>query len=81
MEDGVNGITIAEMREGLSEVTRDEFYREIGPQNVTASIVNDRWPYTSVFRTPSREIRGMIVGFLPEGSASEQKCFLLPRKA
>lgn len=63
---------------GWREVTKDEFYRVIGSQNVSASIVNDRWPYTSLFMTPDRQVRGKSVGYLPEGSALEAKRYYLP---
>lgn len=60
------------------EVSKDEFYRVIGPQDVSPSIVSDKWPYTSDFVTPNRQVRGKCVGYLPEGSALASKKYYLP---
>lgn len=61
------------------EVSMNEFYRDIGPrENLSVSIVNSKWPYTSVFKTNSGEICGKIEGYLPPGSGLEAKRFLLP---
>ena len=61
-----------------NEVSKDKFYRGIGRQNVHPTIVNDRWPYTSEFKTPSGEVRGRIEGYLPAGSALSKNRYYLP---
>lgn len=61
----------------MKEVTKDEFYRVIGPQNVTPYPTGD-WPYLSLFKTPSGEVRGKTEAFIPEGQALEQKRYWLP---
>ena len=60
------------------EVSEAEFYRVIGPQNVHPS-PQGKWPYTSLFQTPNREVRGKTVGYLPEGSGLEETQYLLPK--
>lgn len=60
------------------EVSKDDFYSAIGPQNVTPIPVGP-WPYTSLFKTPSGEVRGKAVGFIPEGSALSSTRYYLPR--
>lgn len=59
------------------EVSKNEFFKVIGPQNVTP-YPEGNWPYTSHFKTPSGIVRGKIVNFLPEGSALTQSRYLLP---
>jgi hypothetical protein len=61
-----------------AEVTKDEFYRGIGQQNVHPD-PQGKWPYTSLFMTPNREVRGKVVGFLPVGSALAQYRYFLPQ--
>ena len=67
------------------QVSKDEFFTAIGPQNVTPSISSSsRWPYSSDYIdyiTPMREVRGKSVGYLPEGSALEAKRYYLPNAA
>jgi len=60
------------------EVSKDEFFAAIGPQNVTPSIITGKWPYSSDYVTPMREVRGKSVGYLPEGPALEAKRYYLP---
>ena len=60
------------------EVSKDEFFAVIGPQNVTPTIINGKYPYSSDYITPYREVRGKSVGYLPEGSALEAKRYYLP---
>lgn len=67
-----------ELGSAWREVSKDEFYRVIGQQDVSASIVNSKWPYTMEFVTPDRKVRGKRVGYLPEGSALEAKKYYLP---
>lgn len=62
----------------MREVTKDQFYQSIGNQNVTPYPQQGPWPYTSLFKTPSGEVRGKVVGFVPEGAALEQKRYYLP---
>ena len=45
----------------MREVTQKEFYDVIGPLNVHPHIINDKWPYTSDFLTPSGQFRGRVV--------------------
>lgn len=33
----------------MREVSREEFYKRIGPLDVHPRIVNDRWPYVSMW--------------------------------
>lgn len=42
-----------------TQVSPDEFYRVIGPLDVTLSIVNDKYPYKTVFKLRS----GSLVGW------------------
>lgn len=64
----------------MRQVTQQEFYATIGPQNCHPHILPGRYPYTSEFRTPSGRVIGKAVGqldgsdqyFLPETEA-EQK--------
>ena len=65
------------MGEQMREVTMDEFYAVIGPQNVSPNPTGP-YPYTSLWRTPSGEIRGKTVGYIPDGSALASKRFYLP---
>lgn len=43
------------------EVTRDEFFRCIGPLNVHPHIQPGPYPYTSIWRTPDRTEIGKSV--------------------
>lgn len=61
----------------MKEVTQEEFYRVIGPQNVTPT-PEGNWPYTSYFRTPMGELRGKVINYLPEGEGLTKKRYLLP---
>lgn len=63
----------------MKEVSKTEFYKAIGPLvSLQVSYVDNKWPYTSVFTTGFGSLRGKIVGYLPEGSALEQKRYYLP---
>jgi hypothetical protein len=62
---------------GWQEVSQQDFYRGIGPQNVHPLIVGP-WPYTSLFRAPSGEVRGKVVDFLPEDSSLTESRYYLP---
>ncbi len=59
------------------EVSTEEFYRVIGPQNVHPQSVGP-YPYTSIFKTPSGETKGKAVGYFPDGSAIVATRYLLP---
>ena len=61
----------------MKEVTGEEFYHVIGPQNVTP-YAEGPWPYTSLFKTPSGEVRGKIVKHIPEGEALPVNRYMLP---
>lgn len=67
-----------ELGSAWRKVSKEEFYRVIGQQDVSASIVNGKWTYTMEFMTPDRQVRGKSVGYLPEGSALESKKYYLP---
>lgn len=56
------------------EVSEPEFYAEIGPQNVTPRIVNNSYPYTSVFVTPDGREKGKAIG----GEAGTERRYMLP---
>ena len=60
------------------EVSMDEFYKTVGPLNVNGNILPTPWPYTTHVLTPSGQVRGKIVGYLPEASALEAKRYYLP---
>jgi hypothetical protein len=62
----------------FSEVGKAAFYAAIGPQNVTASILPGPHPYTTDFITPSREVRGRKVGYMPEGEGLAKHRYFLP---
>lgn len=48
------------------EVTQEEFFRVIGPQDVSPRLVPGRWPYTSLFKTPRGEVRGKVVDMVED---------------
>lgn len=56
------------------EVSEAEFYKEIGPQNVHPRIVNNSYPYTSVFVTPGGQERGKAIG----GETGTTRRYMLP---
>ena len=58
------------------EVTHDEFFRVIGPQDVTPVAVG-RWPYTSEWKTRQLRVIGKTVDYLPEGEALTKTRYLL----
>jgi hypothetical protein len=60
-----------------AEVSKDEFFQVIGPQNVHPQPVGV-WPYSSLFKTPLGEVRGKIVGYLPEDSGYPEDRYYLP---
>jgi hypothetical protein len=60
----------------MHEVSKDEFFAGIGNQNVHPRIVGP-WPYTSLFETPGREVRGKIVTIIPAGEALEVSRYYL----
>lgn len=60
------------------EVSMDEFYRHIGPQNVHPTPTGP-WPYTSMFKTPSGDVRGKTEGYLPDGSRLPKNRYFLPK--
>ena len=59
------------------EVTRDEFFRVIGPQDVSPVAVG-RWPYTSEWKTRNLRVIGKTVEYLPEGEGLTKTRYLLP---
>lgn len=61
----------------MREVTKDEFFADIGKRNVHPTPTGD-WPYTSIFKTPEGHERGRIVDYLPEGQALTASRYYLP---
>lgn len=55
------------MNNDLKEVTKEEFYKKIGPLDVVSNIIGE-YPYTHIYklRNNRKEI-GRIVGSFPEG--------------
>jgi hypothetical protein len=58
----------------MRQVTKDEFYRVIGPQNVHPQIQNSKWPYTSLWKlqgsyASANVVVGKTVDGVPEGKA------------
>lgn len=78
METGTLAPSNAPTCSAWREVSKEEFFRVIGPQDVSPSIVSGKWPYTSNFVTRNRQVRGKCVGYLPEGSVFESKKYYLP---
>jgi hypothetical protein len=66
-----------DVQTAFTEVSKDVFYATIGPQNVVVSIVPGPYPYTSEFITPSHEVRGRKVGYLPDGEALAKHRYFL----
>lgn len=65
---------------GWREVSKEDFYSEIGPQNVSPT-VDGKWPYTSRFVTPRGDVRGICEDYLPEGSGLTESRYFLPPNA
>lgn len=61
----------------MKEVSKDEFFAVIGPQNVHPRI-KGTYPYTCHFETPSSEIRGKTVDYIPDGEALPKTRYYLP---
>lgn len=49
------------------EVSKDEFFRVIGRQDVHPSIQPGKYPYTAIWQTPQRQSRGKSVGRIEGG--------------
>jgi hypothetical protein len=62
---------------GWREVSKDEFFKAIGSQDVHPSPVGP-WPYTSLFKTRSGDVRAKIVNTIPEGAGLPVSRFFLP---
>jgi hypothetical protein len=60
----------------MVKVTKDEFFKTIGPQNVHPQIMNSKWPYTRDFKTPLGEWRGRIIDFEVEGDTIGSEYYL-----
>jgi hypothetical protein len=52
----------------MRPVSRNEFYERCGPLNVHPSIITDKWPYTSIWKLPNRDVFGKSVG-KPDGTS------------
>lgn len=59
------------------EVTKDEFYKAIGNQDVSPTPVGS-WPYTSLFKTRAGQVVGKVEQYLPEGSGLTNSRYWLP---
>jgi hypothetical protein len=68
---------LVDTMDGWVETSKDEFYSIIGPLNVSPTPMG-KWPYTSLYKTPGGEVRGKVVGYLPEGSALASKRYFVP---
>ena len=58
----------------MRQVSKEEFFKIVGPQNVHPQIQNSNYPYTSLWKLQgsyaSREVVvGKTVGVIPEGKA------------
>lgn len=51
----------------LKEVSKEEFFATIGPRNVHPEIVGNKYPYTSVYRSPDRVVHGKVTETLVNG--------------
>lgn len=49
------------------EVEQKKFYEIIGPKDVSVRITG-KFPYTCEFITPSRVVKGRVVGYMPPGA-------------
>jgi hypothetical protein len=45
----------------MKKVTKDEFFKTIGPQNVHPQIINTEWPYIIEMRTPNGDTKGRVI--------------------
>jgi hypothetical protein len=61
----------------MREVSKEEFYKAIGPQNVHPRVIGPH-PYTSSFVTPNGTERGRAVDFMPRVNGKLQTKYLLP---
>lgn len=59
------------------EVTVDEFFAAM-TGDVHPHIAPGPWPYTSLFRTRDRTVKGKLEGYYPEGSALAANRYWLP---
>lgn len=62
---------------GWREVSKEDFYAEIGPQNVSPT-ADGKWPYTSRFVTPRGDVRGICEDYLTEGYGLTESRYFLP---
>ena len=54
--------------ENMTEVTKEEFYRAIGPLNVHPTIIDPyNYPYSSEWKTPMRHVVGFTEDYHPDG--------------
>ncbi|WP_199153453.1 hypothetical protein [Chromobacterium sp. ASV23] len=65
------------MTQQWKEVSKDEFFKAIGPRDVSPTPVG-RYPYTSLFKTRAGAVVGKIEGYFPEGSALPRHRHWLP---
>jgi len=61
-----------------TEVAQEEFYKVIGGLDVHP-VPTGPWPYTSLFKTPSRFVRGKAELYYPEGSGLTATRYWLPK--
>jgi hypothetical protein len=61
---------------GLKEVTKEEFYKSVGPLNVHPHIIGN-YPYTSIYQFPDRREHGRTVDYIPEGKALAETRYYL----
>lgn len=61
----------------MREVSCDEFYEAIGTQNVHPWPTG-LYPYKTLFRTQSGEVRGVAEGYFVEGSGLARTRYWIP---
>jgi hypothetical protein len=61
----------------VKEVTKEEFYKAIGPRDCHPHIEGP-YPYTSIYYTPSRVEVGRIVDAMLEGGGMPVSSYFLP---
>ena len=71
-------MTIAEYRRAMHEITRDEFYAQIGNLDVVFSILPGRYPYLISCESRARKVRGLIVTTLSETDGTEVRRYFVP---
>ena len=61
----------------MREVSKEEFFKVIGPKNVHPTILGN-WPYTSDFRSPDGKSHGRIENRMKPNSGLTEAHYFLP---